>query len=169
MCVSLVECFLALLLTCCRFRLVHRMGQACTALACCVSRPTEVLVGLADHSVLCIDTGQSDTGFVPPPLSPSLPSLTLPTPLSSLPLFLFSLLPLSLPLLPPLPDSGERVATLRGHEASVKSLSLHSSGRHVLAVSSQDCVLWDLDGFTRCRTLNGGQEVGVQDVSSASP
>ena len=78
---SLVECFLALLLTCCRFRLVHRMGQACTALACCVSRPTEVLVGLADHSVLCIDTGQSDTGVVAPPLSPSLPSFTL----SSLP------------------------------------------------------------------------------------
>ena len=65
---------------------------------------------------------------------------------------------------PPPPESGELVATLRGHEASVKSLSLHSSGRFVLAVSSRDSVLWDLDSFARCRTLNGGQEVGVQEV-----
>ena len=46
----------------------------------------------------------------------------------------------------------------------MKSLSLHSSGRFALAVSSRDSVLWDLDSFARCRTLNGGQEVGVQDV-----
>ena len=58
------------------------------------------------------------------------------------------------------------VATLRGHEASVKSLSLHNSGRFCLAVSSRDAVLWDLDSFARCRTLHGGQEVGVQDVSA---
>lgn len=58
------------------------------------------------------------------------------------------------------------VATLRGHEASVKSLSLHNSGRFCLAVSSRDAVLWDLDSFARCRTLHGGQEVGVQDVST---
>ena len=57
------------------------------------------------------------------------------------------------------------IATLRGHEASVHSISLHSSGRFALAVSTRDSVLWDLDSFTRCRTLNGGQEVGVQDVS----
>ena len=57
------------------------------------------------------------------------------------------------------------MATLRGHEASVKSLSLHNSGRFCLAVSSRDAVLWDLDNFARCRTLHGGQEVGVQDVS----
>jgi len=65
-------------------------------------------------------------------------------------------------------DTCDLVATLRGHEASVKSLSLHSSGRFVLAVSSQDSVLWDLDSFARCRTLNGGQEVGVQDVRCQS-
>ena len=63
-------------------------------------------------------------------------------------------------------DTGELVATLRGHAASVKSLSVHSSGRLLLAVSSRDCVLWDLDSFSRHRTLNGGQDVGVQDVSS---
>lgn len=63
------------------------------------------------------------------------------------------------------PESSQVVAILRGHEACVHSLSLHSSGRYVLAVSSRDSVLWDLDTFTRCRTLNGGEEVGVQDVS----
>lgn len=65
------------------------------------------------------------------------------------------------------PDSGVVVATLRGHEACVKSLSLHSSGRYVLAVSTRDSVLWDLDSFARVRTLSGGQEVGVQDVSES--
>ena len=65
-------------------------------------------------------------------------------------------------------ESSEVVATLRGHEASVKSISLHSSGRHALAVSSREAVLWDLDTFARCRTLSGGQEVGVQDVSGPS-
>ena len=68
------------------------------------------------------------------------------------------------PLSPLSTDSADVVATLRGHEASVKSLSLHSSGRFALAVSSRDSVLWDLDSFARCRTLNGGQEVGIQDV-----
>lgn len=63
-------------------------------------------------------------------------------------------------------DACEVVANLRGHEACVHSISLHSSGRFALAVSSRDSVLWDLDTFTRCRTLNGGQEVGVQNVSS---
>ena len=65
-------------------------------------------------------------------------------------------------------DTGELVATLTGHEASVKSLSIHSSGCLALAVSSRDCVLWDLDSFSRHRTLNGGQDVGVQDVSCFS-
>ena len=65
-------------------------------------------------------------------------------------------------------DTGELVATLRGHEASVKSLSIHSSGRYLLAVSSLDCVLWDLDTFSRCKTLNGGQDVGVQDVRQST-
>ena len=63
------------------------------------------------------------------------------------------------------PGSCELIATLDSHEASVSSLSLHSSGSLVLAVSSRDCVLWDLETFSRHKTLNGGQEVGVQDVS----
>ncbi len=58
---------------------------------------------------------------------------------------LYTKLPLSLLL----SDTNEVVATLRGHVACVKSLSLASSGRHLLAVSSRDSVLWDLDSFTR--------------------
>ena len=65
------------------------------------------------------------------------------------------------------PDTSQVVATLRGHESCVHSISLHSSGRYALAVSSRDSVLWDLETFTRCRTLNGGEEVGVQDVSKS--
>ena len=41
----------------CRFSLVYRAGQAVTALCCSISRPSEVLVGLPDHSVLCVDLG----------------------------------------------------------------------------------------------------------------
>ncbi|KAL5467429.1 hypothetical protein EMCRGX_G031650 [Ephydatia muelleri] len=61
-------------------------------------------------------------------------------------------------------DTGDMVATLRGHDASIKSLSLDTSGRLLLAVSSKDSVLWDLNSFSRFKTLNGGQEIGVQDV-----
>ena len=67
------------------------------------------------------------------------------------------------------PDTGDVVATLRGHDASIKSLSLDTSGRLLLAVSSKDSVLWDLNSFSRFKTLNGGQEIGVQDVSYAPP
>ena len=61
-------------------------------------------------------------------------------------------------------ETCEVVATLHGHVAPVSSLSLHSSGHVALAVSSRDCVLWHLHTFTRHKTLNGGQEVGIQDV-----
>lgn len=64
----------------------------------------------------------------------------------------------------PFTESHEQVACLKGHDASIKSLSLHPSGRLLLAVSSRDSVLWDLDCFARKRTLNGGEDVGVQDV-----
>lgn len=100
-----------------KFKLVMKAGHACTGLACCITRPTEILVALADYTVKCVDI-----------------------------------------------DSGCTVAVLRGHEACVHSISLHSCGRFALAVSSRDSVLWDLNTFTRSRTLNGGEEVGVQDV-----
>lgn len=50
------------------------------------------------------------------------------------------------------------------HSSSIKAVSLHPNGRYVLAVTTCNAVLWDLDTFSKCRTLNGGQDVGVQDV-----
>lgn len=41
----------------CRYSMVYRVGRAITALSCCLTRPSEVLVGLVDHSVICIDIG----------------------------------------------------------------------------------------------------------------
>ncbi|XP_034029583.1 TBC1 domain family member 31-like [Thalassophryne amazonica] len=39
-----------------RFRLVQKTGQACTALAFSLHRPTQFLVALADYSIKCFDT-----------------------------------------------------------------------------------------------------------------
>ena len=50
------------------------------------------------------------------------------------------------------------------HSSSIKGVSLHPNGRYVLAITNCNAVLWDLDTFSKCRTLNGGQDVGVQDV-----
>ena len=156
-----------LVVCCCRFSLVYRAGQAVTALCCSISRPSEVFVGLPDHSVLCVDLGTCLlTDHTPRPHPPII--LVYSFQFQSLILLIahytqetpyMYVCTLSL-------DTGELVATLRGHATSVKSLSIHSSGRLLLAVSLRDCVLWDLDSFSRHRTLNGGQDVGVQDVSS---
>lgn len=40
-----------------RFKLVVRGGHACTALCCSISRPSEVLLALADYSIRCVDVG----------------------------------------------------------------------------------------------------------------
>lgn len=44
-----------------RFRLVQKMGQACTALAFGPCRSTEFLVALADYTIRCFDKGRKDT------------------------------------------------------------------------------------------------------------
>ena len=43
---------------CFRFKLVGKLGQSITALACCIGRPNEILAGLADYSIKCIDVGE---------------------------------------------------------------------------------------------------------------
>ncbi len=109
-----------------RFNLLYKAGQSCTALTCCVSRPNEILMALADYTLRCIDVGEC------------------PHTLTYRQYCMLYIVTCSHP-----PDSGGVVAVLRGHEACVKSLSLDSSGRHLLAVSSRDSVLWDLDSFTK--------------------
>lgn len=54
---------------------------------------------------------------------------------------------------------------MRGHEASVSSISVHASGRYAITTSSDTAQLWDLDTFQRKRKLNILQSVGIQKVS----
>lgn len=61
-------------------------------------------------------------------------------------------------------ESKELVSTMHGHSSSVHQISVHGSGRYAISTSQDTSILWDLDTFTRKRTLNGAQTVGVQQV-----
>lgn len=56
------------------------------------------------------------------------------------------------------------VSVMKGHSSGVHSISVHGSGRYALSSSFSNTILWDLNTFTKRRTLNGAQEVGVQNV-----
>jgi len=58
----------------------------------------------------------------------------------------------------------ELVSTLKGHTSVVHSISVHSSGRYALTSTLDTTILWDLNTFTKKRTLNGAQDVGIQKV-----
>ncbi|XP_028919506.1 TBC1 domain family member 31 isoform X1 [Ornithorhynchus anatinus] len=60
--------------------------------------------------------------------------------------------------------SKELVSWMRGHESSIFSISVHSSGRYAITTSSDTAQLWDLDTFQRKRKLNVRQSVGIQKV-----
>lgn len=60
--------------------------------------------------------------------------------------------------------SKELVSWMRGHESSVCSISVHTSGRYAITTSSDTAQLWDLDTFQRKRKLNVCQSVGIQKV-----
>ena len=61
-------------------------------------------------------------------------------------------------------ESKELVSKMHGHSSAVHQISVHGSGRYALSSSCDTAILWDLDTFTRKRTLNGAQVVGVQEV-----
>ncbi|CAH2285849.1 TBC1 domain family member 31 isoform X1 [Pelobates cultripes] len=61
-------------------------------------------------------------------------------------------------------DTKEMVSWMRGHDSSVTSISVHSSGRYAITTSSDTAQLWDLDTFQRKRKLNVRQSVGIQKV-----
>lgn len=61
-------------------------------------------------------------------------------------------------------ESHELVSWMRGDESSIHSISVHASGRYALTSSNSVAQLWDLDTFSRKRTLNGAQTVGIQQV-----
>ncbi len=62
------------------------------------------------------------------------------------------------------PESKELVSTMHGHTSAIHQISVHGSGRYAISSSHDTSILWDLDTFTRKRTLNGAQVVGVQEV-----
>ncbi|XP_062521814.1 TBC1 domain family member 31-like isoform X2 [Corticium candelabrum] len=59
-------------------------------------------------------------------------------------------------------ESGEMLGIMRGHDSSVRHISVHVSGRYALTTATDRSILWDLNTFRRKRTLNGAQDVGVQ-------
>ncbi|KAK3746386.1 hypothetical protein QZH41_018222 [Actinostola sp. cb2023] len=59
-------------------------------------------------------------------------------------------------------ESHELISWMKGHDAAIHCISIHASGRYALTSSSTVIQLWDLDTFTRKRTLNGAQTVGIQ-------
>lgn len=63
-----------------------------------------------------------------------------------------------------LAESKELVSNMHGHSSSVHRISVHGSGRYAISTSQDTSILWDLDTFTRKRTLNGAETVGVQEV-----
>jgi len=62
----------------------------------------------------------------------------------------------------------ELLSILKGHTSIVDSISIHGSGRYLLTSSFDTTILWDLNTFTKKRTLNGAQEVGIQKVEFIS-
>uniref|UniRef100_A0A8C2Y7N5 TBC1 domain family member 31 n=1 Tax=Coturnix japonica TaxID=93934 RepID=A0A8C2Y7N5_COTJA len=61
-------------------------------------------------------------------------------------------------------ETQELVSWMRGHDSSVSSISVHSSGRYAITTSTDTAQLWDLDTFQRKRKLNVRQSVGIQQV-----
>ena len=53
---------------------------------------------------------------------------------------------------------------MKDHESSICSISVHASGRHALTTANEVAQIWDLDTFTKKKTLNGAQTVGIQQV-----
>lgn len=53
---------------------------------------------------------------------------------------------------------------MKDHESSICSISLHASGRHAVTTANEIAQIWDLDTFTKKKTLNGAQTVGIQQV-----
>lgn len=58
----------------------------------------------------------------------------------------------------------ELVSSMKDQESSIHSISIHASGRHALTTANEVAQIWDLDTFTKKKTLNGAQTVGIQQV-----
>uniref|UniRef100_T2M8A5 TBC1 domain family member 31 n=1 Tax=Hydra vulgaris TaxID=6087 RepID=T2M8A5_HYDVU len=56
------------------------------------------------------------------------------------------------------------VSIMKGHTSTIHSISIRRCGRYALSSSFDTTILWDLNTYTKSRTLIGAQEVGVQQV-----
>ena len=131
------SCLCSLLNRFYRYQVIYRFGQVCTAILCSHTHPNQVFVATADSCVKCVNIGIKIWFCCHGNHS-------------------YTLL-----------DTHQVTGTVGPHETTVKSLSLHQSGRYLLVVTSCDSVLWDIQTGHRCRTLSGGETVGVQNVSWA--
>ena len=61
-------------------------------------------------------------------------------------------------------ETHELVSWMKGQDSAIQSISVHASGRYAVTSSNSVAQLWDLDTFSRKRTLNGAQTVGIQQV-----
>ena len=61
-------------------------------------------------------------------------------------------------------ETNELVSWMKGQDSAIQSISVHASGRYAVTSSNSVAQLWDLDTFSRKRTLNGAQTVGIQQV-----
>lgn len=61
-------------------------------------------------------------------------------------------------------DTTELVAMMKGHQAVIHSISVHTSGRYAITTSSDTAQLWDLDSFQRKRKLNVKENIGIVKV-----
>jgi len=61
-------------------------------------------------------------------------------------------------------DTGELVAVMQGHSASIHCISVHASGRYAMTTSTDTAQLWDLDSFQRRRKLTVKEDVPIVKV-----
>eukprot|EP01135_Chromosphaera_perkinsii_P002279 Nk52_evm65s221 gene=Nk52_evmTU65s221 len=56
------------------------------------------------------------------------------------------------------------IGTLKGHRSNIHSISVHPSGGYILTCSHEASLLFDMENFTRKRTLNGAAVVGLSQA-----
>ena len=137
------HCICESLLSCSRFTLLTKTGIPCTALAFSLCRKNEVLVASGDCSLRCYDSGILNYTF----------AKYGHVILHEQAIYVI------------LAERKELVSVMKDHESSICSISIHASGRHALTTANEIAQIWDLDTFTKKKTLNGAQTVGIQQVT----
>ena len=62
------------------------------------------------------------------------------------------------------PESAKLLGTLKGHRSHIHSISVHPSGGSILTCSQESSLLFDMQTFTRKRSLNGASVVGLSQA-----